>query len=195
MFPGPQEDQARCRQFLEEFRPQGIPGHPRPRLKYLDILREVVEGRRRVVEIDLDDVAQIMSEDFVRAIEGNTKRYVELFSAAVDDWVRSVPRREVADSETDPFSGEAVRIHRVRHLREARAQAGLEALDQAALEANFVPEVMRMYELAILPRTTAKPLSLREVKAAALGHLIRVKAMVLRASEVKPLMKVASYSW
>lgn len=44
------------------------------------------------------------------------------------------------------------------------------------------------------PPGTAKPLVVREVRADSIGHLVTVRGIVTRATEVKPMMAVATYT-
>lgn len=85
-------------------------------------------------------------------------------------------------------------------------------IDQGVTE-EFPPSLMRRYEIRILPRgrkgtlppftqqffskDTARPttaVSLREVRSHAMGHLVSVKGLIVRASHVQPSVAVATYS-
>ncbi len=43
-------------------------------------------------------------------------------------------------------------------------------------------------------RTQFKPVSVRTVLASSIGHLIQVRGIVSRTTEVKPLLRVATYT-
>nr|KAG5696422.1 hypothetical protein BaRGS_030522 [Batillaria attramentaria] len=49
-------------------------------------------------------------------------------------------------------------------------------------------------ELYFKAPSTQKHLAIREVKAESIGHLVCVKGIVIRATEVKPMMTVATYT-
>lgn len=49
-------------------------------------------------------------------------------------------------------------------------------------------------ELYFKPPTTAKPKVVRDVKADTIGKLVNVRGIVTRATEVKPMMAVATYT-
>ncbi|KAK7482718.1 hypothetical protein BaRGS_00026016 [Batillaria attramentaria] len=53
---------------------------------------------------------------------------------------------------------------------------------------------MRRFELYFKAPSTQKHLAIREVKAESIGHLVCVKGIVIRATEVKPMMTVATYT-
>jgi len=84
------------------------------------------------------------------------------------------------------------RIHRESQYAEIKRGQGEEP---AEAEMEIPAALTRLYELRITPRTReAPPLKLREVSGSSLGHLVQVQAMVLRATDVKPLMTVATFS-
>ncbi|KAL6925451.1 hypothetical protein ACO0SA_000047 [Hanseniaspora valbyensis] len=65
---------------------------------------------------------------------------------------------------------------------------------------NYFPErLLRRYDLYFKPLTndpthpTSKPLSVRQVKGEKIGHLVTVKGIVTRISEVKPNVQVNAY--
>jgi DNA replication licensing factor MCM7 len=66
----------------------------------------------------------------------------------------------------------------------------------AADNSDFPPALTRRYECRILPLTSSenKPVALRAVKAAHIGRLVRIRAMVTRVSDVKPLVSVVTYT-
>ncbi|CAN1292779.1 DNA replication licensing factor MCM7 [Linum perenne] len=56
------------------------------------------------------------------------------------------------------------------------------------------PEIKRFYEVYIKAASKDKKLSIREVKASSIGHLVKISGIVTRCSDVKPLMQVAVYT-
>jgi len=86
----------------------------------------------------------------------------------------------------------------------SRRNAAHEALDEdgAALEDLFPPELTRRYTLNFKPMTPAgssseksnKALAVRHVRGEHLGHLITVRGIVIRVSDVKPAVQVNAYS-
>lgn len=77
---------------------------------------------------------------------------------------------------------------------------------------DFPPILMRRYELRILPlgrrgtlppfgnqhvsskRSITQGVSLRTVRSRSMGHLVTIRGMIVRASDVKPSCEVATYS-
>uniref|UniRef100_A0A8C9WK51 DNA replication licensing factor MCM7 n=1 Tax=Scleropages formosus TaxID=113540 RepID=A0A8C9WK51_SCLFO len=59
---------------------------------------------------------------------------------------------------------------------------------------QYPAELMRRFELYFRPPSTAKPRVLRDVRAESIGQLVTVRGIVTRATEVKPMMAVATYT-
>ena len=80
-------------------------------------------------------------------------------------------------------------------MAQQAAQDGLDEQDEASacLEA-FPASLLRRYEVRLVPPATGpgavKPLPLREVRASMIGHLVRVRGIVTRVTDVKPLVEV-----
>uniref|UniRef100_A0A7S4FAD0 DNA replication licensing factor MCM7 n=1 Tax=Chrysotila carterae TaxID=13221 RepID=A0A7S4FAD0_CHRCT len=153
----------------------------RPVFKYLELLQKIANRTERVLHIDLEDVYDYVGDDVAEAIRKNTLRYTEIFAEAIDECMppatTDVGEEDIADI-----------LHRTR--------ASNQAADAASGDAQqCVPkELMRRYEVRIQPRTKDKILPLREVKADRIGSLLTVKGIVTRVGEVKPQMRVATYT-
>lgn len=59
---------------------------------------------------------------------------------------------------------------------------------------NFPQELMRRYEVYFKCASDIKPTPVREVKADCIGKLVSIRGIVTRATEVKPMMQVATYT-
>ncbi|GMF42535.1 unnamed protein product [Phytophthora fragariaefolia] len=130
---------------------------------------------------------------FVTRIVRNARRYISLFADAVDENLPP-PTRDISDSQ-DVL--DVLRISRAQELVQQRQAE--EAQDgqppAAASTANiFPPALMRRFEVHLVPGVKMKAVPIREVKAAKVGALVRIKGMVTRVSTVKPLLTVATYT-
>jgi DNA replication licensing factor MCM7 len=62
-------------------------------------------------------------------------------------------------------------------------------------EADLFPaELRRRYEVRLIPVRDMAARSVREIKAKHIGQLVKLKALVTRVSDVKPLVKVVTYT-
>lgn len=124
----------------------------------------------------------------MRRILRNTRRYIALLSEAIDELL-PVPTRDISDSQ-DVL--DVLRIHRARELAQQQQQSSGSA-DVSATHI-FPPALMRRFEVRIVPGVKTKAVPIREVKAGKVGSLVRIKGMVTRVSNVKPLLTVATYT-
>ncbi|KAK3185333.1 DNA replication licensing factor MCM7 [Lecanicillium sp. MT-2017a] len=168
-----------------------------PQYKYKLALQELANRTSEEVVIDLDDLATWEKDNdasmrLVDSIEMNTKHYVDIMSKAVDA-VMPTPNSDVSFKDD------------VLDVLMARRQARNRELDEAAerdptlSDDKFPAELTRRYTLVFKPRTegpdsASKALAVRHVRGDNLGHLITVRAIVTRVSDVKPIVQVSAYT-
>ncbi|KAG7379878.1 Mcm2-7 hexameric complex component [Phytophthora pseudosyringae] len=186
------EEKAKCAEFLLNF--TSNLDDPALGPKYSRMLQEVANRERTSIPIALDDM-QIFEKDdatFVTRIVRNARRYISLFSDAVDENLPP-PTRDIADSQ-DVL--DVLRMSRAQELAQQRQAEDTETDgSQPAGSANiFPPALMRRFEVHLIPGVKLKAVPIREVKAAKVGALVRIKGMVTRVSTVKPLLTVATYT-
>lgn len=182
--------------------------------------------RTFIVQIPLVEL-QTFDEELAEAARNNTMRYVTIFTQALDKVLaESVSLQNPAPArDTVDFLEE----HRRQVINEQQQTnnnsnanigggesiGGVEEEQQRArANANgateeIPPEVMRRFELRILPHrgtlfpfdtevvadaSPPEPLSLRQIRASSLGKLVSVTGMVVRSSDVKPCCSVATYA-
>ncbi|TVY41074.1 DNA replication licensing factor [Lachnellula occidentalis] len=171
-----------------------------PKLKYLDLLQKVADRYEEEITIDLDDLAKYdrLSEEngqplnLVDSIETNAKHYLDIMAKAVDN-VMPQPTREInyKDDVLDVLMAQ-------RTLRNnALVQAAADQTDPIEPEL-FPAELTRRYTLNFKPRTQTddplKALAVRQVRGEHLGHLITVRGITTRVSDVKPTVEVNAYT-
>ncbi|KAL5597003.1 hypothetical protein BROUX41_006326 [Berkeleyomyces rouxiae] len=178
-------------------------GHPDkapafvPRYKYAETLEQLSKRKIQTVEISLDDLEEWESagngdpaSSLVSSIERNTKHYVEIASRAIDD---AMPEIELDVDDKDDVLDVlmARRLERNSQL----VNAGAENPDE--LKNMFPAELTRRYTLVFKPRTSQmqkKALAVREIRGEHLGHLITLRAIATRVSDVKPIVQVNAYA-
>ncbi|XP_054153446.1 DNA replication licensing factor mcm7-A-like [Oppia nitens] len=148
----------------------------------------VAVAHREEVEfvVDLDDVHK-HDPSLCLAIKDNTRRYVQLFSRAIDQLLpdyklQDVPHKDSLDVFID---------HRLLVEQRKRTEEGLNADEFVS---RYPPELMRRYELYFKPQSHQKAVAVREVKAKEIGKLVTISGVVTRTSEVKPMLMVATYT-
>ncbi|KAF9879736.1 putative MCM2/3/5 family protein [Colletotrichum karsti] len=175
-----------------------------PGPKYKEMLQELADRKTNEVMIDLDDLATFESQlgdelKLVESIEINTKHYVELMSRAVD---KLMPK----PSEGVNFQDDVLDVLMERRQRrnEAIERAATEVVDgqvpdPTIAEDKFPAELTRRYTLVFKPRSDTpshpvKAYAVRQVNGDKLGHLITVRAIATRVSDVKPVVQVSAYT-
>ncbi|KAF7295500.1 DNA replication licensing factor MCM7 [Mycena indigotica] len=154
--------------------------------KYMRQLQRIANREQEKLVVELEDIWHSSDNDqvktLVRSICDNTRRYVILFSEVVDDLLRlNPPTKDISDKD------EVIDVI-MHQRRERNAQ-----LDQAVA---FSPLVSHNFQsnLYFKPLLNDVALAVREVHSAHIGHLITVRGIVTRVSEVKPLLQVNAYT-
>ncbi|TDZ26248.1 DNA replication licensing factor mcm7 [Colletotrichum orbiculare MAFF 240422] len=175
-----------------------------PGPKYKVMLQQLADRKTDEVMIELDDLENFETQlgdelKLVQSIEMNAKHYVELFSRAVDNLL---PEPSVGVTFKDDVLD--VLMERRRQMNERLERQATEAVDgqlpdptQAA--DKFPAELTRRYTLVFKPRSQTsdgptKAYAVRQIKGEELGHLITVRAIATRVSDVKPIVQVSAYS-
>ncbi|KAJ1344193.1 hypothetical protein BSLG_001333 [Batrachochytrium salamandrivorans] len=155
------------------------------RTKYVHLLKQVADRTIDTVEVALDDVEKFdQTGQLVHNIEENTKRYISLFYEVMDGLL---PVSESAP--TDDSNPLEVLIYQ-RRQRDIDQGEALAAIGD---EGNAPPASLITFRFK--PRTKfSKGISVRDIKATTVGKMVRVKGMVTRVSNVKPMVVVVAYS-
>ena len=175
--------------------------HQGTKRKYIEMLQEVADRGRTNVLVDLDDLKEFeasLGDDsnlkLVESVETNTKHYVDLFSEAVDK-IMPKPSKEITfkDDVLDVIMSQ--RQKRNETVSQAAQNAG-EIIDSIS---TFPAELTRRYTLNFRPLTPSgekdkKTLAVRQVRGEHLGHLITVRGITTRVSDVKPALRIHAYT-
>jgi len=178
-------EKQKLKEFLANFATTDEEG--RKTFKYAEQLTAIAHREQTTLTIDLDDVAQ-EDEELAESIRSNTRRFNLLTAEAVEALLPEYRTREVPSRDAlDVFI-------KHRMTATARAQEAVAPGVQQPPAKTFPPELMRRFEVYFKSGATDKVLPIREVKAQQIGKLISVKGIVTRATEVKPMMQVATYT-
>ncbi|KAL1198068.1 DNA replication licensing factor MCM7 [Cardamine amara subsp. amara] len=169
-------DKALAKEFLANF------ADANGGAKYMEILQEVSNRKIRAIQVDLVDLYNYKdsNEEFFRRVTENTRRYVSIFSAAID---------ELLPEPTEAFPDDDHDI-----LMTQRAEDVTDNPDVSDPHQQIPSEIKRFYEVYFKASSKERPSTIREVKASHIGQLVRISGIVTRCSDVKPLMAVAVYT-
>ncbi|KAK6298648.1 hypothetical protein J4Q44_G00317030 [Coregonus suidteri] len=175
-------EKEKCKKFLQEFYSEDDNG--KKVFKYGAQLVALSHREQVALQVDLDDVAE-EDPELVESICENAKRYMGLFANAVHELLPEYREREVvAKDSLDVY---------IEH-RLMMEQRGHDTADTRDPHNQYPAELMRRFELYFKPPSTAKPKVVRDVRADSIGQLVTVRGIVTRATEVKPMMAVATYT-
>ncbi|KAJ5408017.1 DNA replication licensing factor MCM7 [Penicillium cosmopolitanum] len=176
-----------------------------PKLKYMQILQDISNRDATNIVIELDDLDiyekslpdEQQSLNLVGSIQKNTKRYVDVFSQAVD----SVMPKETKDVTFKDDVLDVIMSQRDKRNEtvEMAQEADMDTADPASL---FPAELTRRYTLNFKPLTPSgssddragKALAVRNVRGEHLGSLITVRGITTRVSDVKPAVEINAYT-
>ncbi|KAF4383565.1 hypothetical protein F8388_014065 [Cannabis sativa] len=133
--------------------------------KYMNILQEVANRKVRAVEIDLEDLFNYKDLD-----EEFLRRVTENTRRYVGIFAEAID--ELMPEPTEGFPDDDHDI-----LMTQRSDDG--------------PDNVDVY---IKASSKVKPFTIREVKASYIGQLVKISGIVIRCSDVKPLVQVAVYT-
>ncbi|KAJ5172585.1 DNA replication licensing factor MCM7 [Penicillium capsulatum] len=179
--------------------------HREPKLKYMQILQDIANRDSSNIVIELDDVHifenALLEEQqnlkLVESIQKNTKRYIDVFSQAVD----AVMPKETKDVTFKDDVLDVIMSQREKR-NETMEMAAEADMDAAAAASMFPPELTRRYTLNFKPLTpsassdarSSKALAVRNVRGEHLGSLITVRGITTRVSDVKPAVQINAYT-
>lgn len=169
-----------------------------PQYKYKEILQLLADRKTDEIIVDLDDLAEWESQQgdeglhLLDSVTMNTKHYVDVVSKAVD---KAMP----APSADVSFKDDVLDVLMARRQTRNRELEQAAERDPTVADDQFPAELTRRYTLAFKPRTntedsSSKPMAVRHVRGENLGHLITVRAIVTRVSDVKPIVQVSAYT-
>ncbi|KAI8804769.1 MCM2/3/5 family-domain-containing protein [Cladochytrium replicatum] len=176
-------------ELAEILRPQEVE-EARIHYKYLERMQEIAARKEHSITIDLDDLAKFEAEtnlgtSLTDNIEMNAIRYVNIITGVI---CKSFPQEDVKpDSESDPLDV-------IIYQRRVRNRENAENPDQIDPAREFPSVLTRNFNVLLKPRSTMKPLPIRDVKGTNIGKLVRVQGVVTKTTNVKPMVLVLCLS-
>lgn len=127
----------------------------------------------------------------LQSIMKNTKRYIQLLYEATDK-VMPPPNKKLAPEEALEPHDEIIMNQRMQNITNMIENKSIIPTQKKEIPA----ELLRKYEVTIVPGpgSKIKLIPMRGLRAEQLGALVTIQGIVVRATDVKPFLKVASYS-
>lgn len=171
------------KKFLTDF-PAGSPAK-----RYLPQLKKIELRQQIELQVYLDDIEQYEGTDkIVSEIESNTLRFVAICNEAIDDLIPPLSSAAAGYDVLDVLSQQNRETSIGNNQKDGKPKKILG-------DTAYPKELSRRHELRFIPRAARreKPIPLREVKAGFLGRLLTVKGIVIRVTDVKPQVVIATY--
>ncbi|KAL1304596.1 hypothetical protein AAFC00_003565 [Neodothiora populina] len=204
--------------FMDESEEEGAQQQPgesgrrtrqnRSKAKYMNLLQNVADRKVDAVLIDLDDLDQYEKAldetqshlKLVSSIENNALHYIEILSRAVDK-VMPDPKSDLSFKD-DVLDVILTQRSKANEVQQQLLDEGADTSASTAPDNLFPPALTRRYNLNFKPMTpsgssaekSGKALAVRQVRGEHLGHLITVRGIAIRVSDVKPAVQVNAYS-
>uniref|UniRef100_A0A7E4UM18 DNA replication licensing factor MCM7 n=1 Tax=Panagrellus redivivus TaxID=6233 RepID=A0A7E4UM18_PANRE len=157
---------------------------------YADKIRSVAHREETAVFVDLDDVQQ-HDEELYDAIRKNSSRYHLLAYDVVDKLVQDAigDNPPPVKDALDAFLYQRVFMENQQH----QAADGNDGAANNDAKKKIPAKLMRRFELYFRTPDVDKNLAAREILAEHVGKLVTMRGVVIRASEVMPLVNVITY--
>ncbi|KAF9764206.1 DNA replication licensing factor MCM7 [Nosema granulosis] len=141
---------------------------------------EQIRDHKPTIHIKLDDLAMFDESGIVNRIENNAFTYLDIFYSVIDEILFNEGDYLIGDNDEDIFF-----YHRISRFKEKFPEKNV-----SEIIPNFL---LRTYYINLIPRSTSRILSARQIKSEQIGSLVRVSGVVTKVSQVKPNVKVATY--
>lgn len=191
------QDQELIKQFLRDVTYVDDDGNIQP--KYAPILTKLANREQMLMHIDLADVERY-NEDLAKQISTNTLRYSSLFYNVLDE---ILPTYKTSEPEFKDVMDIFIEQRLFVAERNQRANNGTtQGVSQPSntlsavgidIDGKYPPEIVRKAEVYFKPATFT-PTPIRDIKAEHIGHLVNIRGIVTRATDVKPRITIATYT-
>ncbi|CAO3686953.1 unnamed protein product [Umbelopsis vinacea] len=184
-----EEESNACKAFLQSYMEKSFDGSDMElnlnKPKYMQILQKIVDRDETKITIDLEDLAKFEDSEkrTVAHINRNTKRYTEIFSGVIDQLSAELIPKSAELSYKDSVLDVIINQRKIRDENRG-AEAG----------APFPPSLTRRYEVYFKPMHNQHAQAVRQINGSQLGHLVTVRGIVTRVSDVRPCLQVNAYS-
>ncbi|KAI8580761.1 hypothetical protein K450DRAFT_235819 [Umbelopsis ramanniana AG] len=178
-----------CKEFLQSYIEKSNYGSEMDvdakKPKYMQILQKVVDREENKITIDLEDLAKFEDSEArtVAHINRNTKRYTEIFAKAIDQLSTELIPKSAELSYKDSVLDVIINQRKIRDENR-----------EADVHNMFPPALTRRYEVYFKPMHNQHAQAVRQINGSQLGHLVTVRGIVTRVSDVRPCLQVNAYS-
>lgn len=152
-------ESSKIKLFLSEFKSNSIePDKKFGKKKYMILMQKIANRELSILEIYTEDLESYLTKEdnqedknLLDAILNNTRRYIGLFSDAIDELMPS-PSKQLPVDEMLMEKADIIYKHRMQNLSSLANISGTVDKDKQNKANNQIPkELTRRYELIIVP--------------------------------------------
>ncbi|ETN86503.1 hypothetical protein RB195_015741 [Necator americanus] len=157
---------------------------------YREDVQRIAEREQVALYVNLDDINRF-DESLAALIEGNARRFHQIFNEVIDEMVHEIlgDRQPPVRDALDAFIFQRVYMDDQSKISEGYLGGTIQETRK-----KYPPQLLRRFEVVFKNRDAAKPLAVRDIKANCVGKLVTVSGIVIRATEVKPIVEVMTYA-
>lgn len=156
-------------------------------VKYMNQLESIRCGKSKVFKVDLDDLLNYcQDEEVVETFANNAYRFIKMIDALVVQLLAPVRPLKFNVSSSEELSanrGLCLKLRKWPHCDRHVISCHGPRHDSSNQE----------HETQLLHLSQRHPVPLRSLRASDLGKLVRIRGIVTRSSDVKPIIDVATY--
>ncbi|TKR81133.1 hypothetical protein L596_015062 [Steinernema carpocapsae] len=158
---------------------------------YSQQISRLADREQVALYVDLEDVHEFDAE-LAENVQQNSRRYLQLFSEATDQLIESAlgDRAPPVLDAHDAFIFQRVYMEKTQRTQNADGQV----VENNDVRKKYPPQLLRRHEVYFKTRASDKVLSVREITAPQVGKLVTLGGIVIRATEVKPMGSVITYT-
>ncbi|EYC29015.1 hypothetical protein Y032_0007g3545 [Ancylostoma ceylanicum] len=174
---------ALIREFIDTY--YGVDESGAKVFYYREDIQRIAEREQVALYVNLDDINRF-DESLAVLIEGNARRFHQIFNEVIDEMVQEIlgDRQPPIRDALDAFIFQRVYMDDQSKI----ADGYLGGTIQEARK-KYPPQLLRRFEVIFKNRDAMKPLA-----ANCVGKLVTVSGIVIRATEVKPIVEVMTYA-
>ncbi|CAI4222357.1 unnamed protein product [Auanema sp. JU1783] len=156
---------------------------------YRDQITRIAEREEVSFPINMDDVYNF-DPSLAESFHGNARRYMQLVNEVLDELIQDYL------GERQPPVRDALDAFIFQRLYMDNTQKNIDGgvISSNDARKKYPPQLLRRYELSLKSKNDDKVLAVRDIKASSVGKLVSVGGIVIRATEVRPMASVITYS-
>ena len=176
------------------------------RHKYMIEIQKIANRELKTIEILTEDLESFFTKEgkeeeisLFNSILQNTKRYISLFSDVIEEIMPNPTKQINIENNYDIPIEDIVNRQRLTNINLSNANANdtinTNKKTTSIFKSELPKELRRKYNVIIIrgPGSKNNKTPLRELQASQIGSLVNIKGIVVRATDVKPFIRVACY--